>query len=232
MRANFYGSTLADLFNWSNTFATTLQVDPTSVFITPQQATDYTVLNASWASLYQQCLSQETRTRVLLQQRDLTKASLLAMAKNLVANIGTNPQVTNPQRTALGVPIRKSPTPQPTPIISPTIEVLSVVARTVTARLIGSVERRGLPPFVHGSSVFSHTGETAPLTIEGWKFEGNYTKATFTIPFAPSPTSSTVWVTAFFFNARAISGPACQPISINLPASNVVPVGAKIKRAA
>jgi len=229
---SFYGRTLAQLFGWSNNFALKVQIDPSTLYITPQQATDYVARNAMWAELYLQCLAKDTRTRVLLQERAAAQLAMLAMAKNLVANIGTNPLVTDAQRTDLGIPIRKRPTPHPAPMISPLIEVVSVVMRSVTVRLRAQGDQRGKPPLISGASFFSHMGETAPENIEGWKFEGSYTRTTFTIPFPPSTTAGTVWVTAFWFNSRATSGPAAQPVSINLPAASVVPVGAKVKLAA
>ena len=66
------------------------------------------------------------------------------------------------------------------------------------------------------------SGPTAPVENDEWKFAANTTRTTISIPFGPSATGDTVWITAFWSNSRDESGPAAAPVSVNLPAGGSV----------
>src|SRR5438067_1011799 len=102
--------------------------------------------------------------------------------------------------------------------------VLSVFAWTVRIRLydIASVAMRGKPPGVNGAAVFSHVGETAPTDIGAWQFQGNTGKTNMDVVFPNTiAPGAKVWLTAFWFNGRKQSGPACNPVSTNLQGGSV-----------
>ena len=66
--------------------------------------------------------------------------------------------------------------------------------------------------------MFSFVGEEAPTTGAGWNFEGNTTRTMVNVAFPATITpGSKVWFTAFWFNPRALSGPAATPVGTNLP---------------
>ena len=98
-------------------------------------------------------------------------------------------------------------------------------AWTVSIRLSDTTSdaKRGKPLGVAGASVFSWTGTgPAPSDIADWKFETNTGKTMLEVSF-PSTlmAGSKVWLTAFWFNGRKESGPACAAISVNLPGGGV-----------
>ena len=104
----------------------------------------------------------------------------------------------------------------------------------MTIELSQTKTKRGKPAKVAGAMIFTHTGATAPQSIDTWRFATATTRTTIEIPFGPSATGDTVWVTAFWNNSRDESGPAGTPVSINLPAGGVLPkeVGETIRLAA
>jgi hypothetical protein len=56
-----------------------------------------------------------------------------------------------------------------------------------------------------------------------WTFATSTTKTSFELPFGPSATGDTVWISAFGQNAKDESGPASMPTSVNLPAGGALP---------
>ena len=65
-----------------------------------------------------------------------------------------------------------------------------------------------------GASVFSFVGATPPVGVFGWNFEGNTGRTIIDAQFAGTLAPGTVvWLTAFWYNPRAESGPGCSPVS-------------------
>ena len=140
------------------------------------------------------------------------------------------PGMTNPLRIELGLPPRDfEPTPIPPPGAAPGIVVKSAQGRTVKIRLIDVAQptRLGKPAGVSGASVFSFVGATPPADLANWKFEGNTSRTGVDVLFPTSVASgATVWFTAFWFNPRKQQGPACDPVSANLPGGSVSTIAA------
>ncbi|NBC11109.1 MAG: hypothetical protein GVY24_05150, partial [Planctomycetes bacterium] len=88
------------------------------------------------------------------------------------------------------------------------------------------------PEGVAGATVFTHVGNEPPADTGAWQFATNTGSTVLNLNFEASAQSDTVWLTAFWFNTRKESGPAATPISVNLPAAQSVPQGAKLKIAA
>ena len=59
--------------------------------------------------------------------------------------------------------------------------------------------------------------------MEGWQFSSIVTRTTVELPFPPSATGTTAYVTAFWTNSLGQSGPAAAPIKIELPAGGYAP---------
>ncbi len=79
----------------------------------------------------------------------------------------------------------------------------------------------GKPAGVSGASIFSYVEATAPSDISAWKFEGNTGKTAVVVFPNTTAAGATVWLTAFWFNPRKQSGPACTPVSTNVQRGSV-----------
>jgi hypothetical protein len=87
--------------------------------------------------------------------------------------------------------------------------------------------RRGLPPGVEGISVFSYVGAMAPEDPAAYKFEGSTTRTTVDVLFPLSVAEGAkVWLTAFYFNPRSMSGPGCPPVSAYIQFGGDLPMAA------
>jgi hypothetical protein len=134
--------------------------------------------------------------------------------------------VADADKVLAGVVVRKTTmTPVPPPAFAPALDILSVIGRTVKIRLHDSTDasRRGKPAGVIGANVFSFVGAAPPDDVANWKFEGGTGLTTIDVVFPNSAApGAVVWLTAFWFNARKQSGPACAPLSTNLQGGNAM----------
>lgn len=215
----------ADLVTWAGVFGTKISSAPTTYGLTAAQATLYETTRSAFVASYTTANTPLTRSPANIALKDDAKAALIAQIRLLAGIVQSAPGTTNPMRIELGLPERHlEPTPVPPPAYSPLIEVKSVSGRTARIRLIDTANptRRGRPAGVDGAAVFSHVGAAPAADISGWKFEGNTGRTTVEVTF-PSTVAAgaTVWLTAFWFNRSKQSGPACDPVSANLPGGSV-----------
>lgn len=197
--------------------------------ITPAPATygyvvgDVTSLNTAVTG-YSDALAvvdePSTRTRVSVAAKQIAKNSLVALMRNLYKKANAA-NLANDKREALGLPIVDvEPTPIPAPAMKPGISIVKRDENIVSIQLFDPEEpnRRGRPDGVSGAAIFSFIGDEAPTTESAWNFEGNTTRMRVNVEFASTVApGAKVWITAFFFNPRAMSGPAATPVSTYLP---------------
>src|SRR5690606_34710879 len=106
------------------------------------------------------------------------------------------------QRVSLGLTVRRAPSKQPPPSSSPYIRVRGIKNRNITVELMQDGESRGKPDGVAGAVVFTHIGPTAPATRDDWTYAAGVTRTIVDLPFGPSDTGDTVWISAFWRNAK------------------------------
>jgi|SRR5688572_2610801 hypothetical protein len=161
-----------------------------------------------------------TRTRVTVAAKQMAKDALVALMRSLYKKANAA-NLTDDKREALGLPIVDAePTPIPAPTKKPGIAIVKRDENLVTIQLFDPEDpnRRGRPDGVGGAAIFTHVGDEAPTAEADWTFEGNTTRMRVNIEFANTVApGSKVWITAFFFNPRAMSGPAATPVSTYLP---------------
>jgi hypothetical protein len=220
---SFLPSTDAGLLAWSLNFNTLIQTGAVSYGLTVPLATAYGVLHDAYAAALA-AADPAIRTRGSVAAKNTARANLKANARlldRLVQGTGT---VTDQQKRDLGLNVRSAPSPIPPPADAPGLDILSVSAWTVKIKLhdTASSAKRGKPPGVTGASIFSFVGAEAPADIGSWQFEGNTGKTKGTVTFPNTlAAGAQVWITAFWFNGRKQSGPACAPVPTNLQGGGV-----------
>jgi hypothetical protein len=223
MAVTFFPSSDTALLAWSLNFSTILTASPTTYNITAAQATAYAAVHATFATALAAC-DPANRNKANVEAKNTARTTLKTQAKLLASMVNGSSTVTNAQKIALGLNVRAKPTPIPAPSSKPTITIKSVSAWTVKIKLgdSASSKKRGKPPGVIGASIFSFTGALPPTDMTAWKFEGNAGKTVLDVQFANTLAAGTqVWLTAFWFNGRKQSGPACSPVSTNLQGGSV-----------
>jgi hypothetical protein len=209
----------AELLAWSANYSDQMLALGAAVGIQPAQQTAYAALHADFAAKLQTATEPSTRTRSSISLKNDSRTLLKAEARELARIINAFPNTTNAQRLDLGLNARSDePTPINPPTEPPVLEVLAAMGRTLKIRLrgIGS-EGRGKPEGVDGATVMSFVGTAPPADVMAWTFQGSTTRTTFDVEFPPTvPAGAQVWLTAFWFNPRSQSGPACAPVSAYL----------------
>lgn len=216
----FLPRTDAALLAWSLNFKTMITATPTDYGLTAALATAYGALHDAYAAALQTATDPSTRTKGSVEAKNASRTALKANARLLANLVNGTASVTDAQKLDLGLTVRDlNPTPIPPPSAAPELDVVNVSGRTVKIRLRDAAvpSRRGRPVGVIGASVFSYVGETPPEDISGWKFEGStgLTSVSVTFPVTVPP-GAQVWLTAFWFNPRKQSGPACTPVSTHV----------------
>lgn len=222
--ANFIPTREASLVAWSNNFNTLISATPTAFGLTAAQATAYATLNTAFDTAYNTIKNNTTRSPANIIAKNLAKKNLIAGARSLAGVIQKYPLITNAQRSSLGLTVPNKPSPVPAPSTYPALEIGVVSGFTVNIKLHDSTSgsKRGKPAGVSGASVFTYAGATPPADISAWKFEGNTSKTAMAVGFANTlAPGAQVWLTAFWFNAKKQSGPACSPVSTYLQGGSV-----------
>ena len=124
------------------------------------------------------------------------------------------------------------PTPVPVPATKPKIEVLNVDGRVITLRLSDVLKplSKAKPAGTAGASLFSFVGEVPPADVQAWTFEGNVTKPSeipLTVDQSLTP-GTKVWLTAFWYSRRAVSGPAANPVSTQIQFGGLIVSNVKL----
>lgn len=211
------------LIPWGSNFDTKATANPATYSLTAAQALSFHTAYQAFVTAYNAISTAEaagTRSKLLTQNKDNAKATLLHVGRELYAFIQDSNTVTSGNKEDIGVVVRKTtPTPVPPPATAPKIDIESVSGNTVTIRLHedGS-NRRGKPAGVSGAAVYSFVGAAAPTEESEWNFEGitGKTEQNITFPGSVAP-GARVWFTAFWFSNRKQHGPAATPVGCNIP---------------
>lgn len=225
MATNFVPSREAELVDFSRNFNTKINAAPATYGLTVALAADFTVLFDAFISAYELVQDPVTRSPSNVLAKNNAKEALIdgpGGIRALARIVQSAPGVTNVAKLDLRLTVRdEEPTPIPPPDAAPAMEILSNIGRTVTIRLHDPATpgKRARPDGVQGATLFSWVGEDdPPLDVTAWKFEGSMTKTnSIAIEFPVSVADGAkVWLTAFWYNPRAQSGPPCAPVSTRI----------------
>jgi hypothetical protein len=205
------------LASWALSFATYINsgIDPTTIGLTLDEATAYQMLQQDYATKLAAAKDPETRGNATIYAKQEAKQSLVSESRRLAMIVTNYPATTNKQRQAMGLTIKDTtPSPVPVPDSAPVVEVREVKNQRITLVLHNAESTsRAKPAGVKGATLFSYVGESTPAALSDWKFEGNVTRTLVDLDMpATVPNGSKVWITAFWFNSKAESGPATAPI--------------------
>ena len=123
MARSFFTGTDAQLYTGSDAFSAQISATPTAFGLVAAQATAYAALNADFATKYLAANNEETRTKAAIVAKNSAADALRIAAADLAKIIDGTPTVTDAQKTALGLNVRKVPSPMGAPGTSTNFKV-------------------------------------------------------------------------------------------------------------
>lgn len=229
-RTDFIPAREADLVTFGNQYARLVVAGYAGYGLTQAQSAAVATTMDAFVGAYNACQGNDTRTPSQLIAKDKAKAAAVAEIRLTARIIQANPVVTDQQKSDLGLTVRTGGrTPLPVPATAPMLDIVSATNTSLQIRLhagLAGTTRRGKPKGVAGASIWSAIAPAAPAAIADWKFEGNVTRTDATITFDPAtPPGTKVWLCACWYNPKAATGAACNPVGANLPGGGAVPMG-------
>lgn len=229
----------SQLVPFSTNFNTRLVASGVSIYkITAGQVTGYTGVHTAYLAAYNaMILARESgvRSESLTATKDDAKKALLDDARPIYNPVAYNVTIADADKILLGVHVRVSNSPIPPPSVTPAVDVVSVIARTVTLNIHDSAlaTRRGKPAGATAAYVFSFVGANYPADPADWKMEGGTTKARFEVLFPSEVAGGTqVWIRCCWVNAKQQTGPMSVPIATTLQGGGTMAEAPLLKMAA
>lgn len=213
----FVPSTDDKLLTWSTTFKTILSADFAAYSFTSAQAAQYAAAHDAFAAAVAVVAVPSTRSKISIAAKESKKRDLVFLARGFGGMIQRNPGLSDEMKLAIGVTVRKPPTPRPIPATKPKLTVDRVDGWTMelSATEAGSARKNRKPKDAAGIMLFScvGVGDIVPMDLSKYRFEGSSTRTVFTVQVDPTVApGSPIYFVAFWFNSRQQSGPACAPV--------------------
>lgn len=219
MANGFTGQTDAEFLAFTANVRILTTADPETYNLDIAEAAAFAVVQNSFAAKYQTAHDPITRTKVTIAERVAARELLENSLEFLFFKVQSSPDVTDAQKIALGIHIRKSPESIQPPTEIPVLAVTDVNGWTIGMKIFqADGETRSKPAGVYGAVIFSYVGpEPVPTDITEWTYQGTSTrtKCEVTLPTSVAE-GSKVWLTCAWVNPRQAAGPLCQPISTRL----------------
>ena len=219
----------ADLITAAQTFRDVATPAPATYSLTAAQLTLLGTKLSDFQSKWDVCQVPGTKTKVAVQQKNLSKSDLVTYLRSLVRVAQNAPTTTNVMRAQLGIPLyAETVSGIPVRAWAPELIVTKVWGRQISCRIESPVsEGRGWPPGVYGAQVYTLVAPEPTSDTTLYVPQGLVTRTRFIIEMPPeTPAGSKVWITASFVNPRGQTGLACTPVLSGVGYEGAVPVAA------
>lgn len=227
------------LVPWANNFATRISASGNPYSVSTAQQTEMTARTTAFVDAYNALMDARadgTRAASQTAAKDSAKDSLLELGRELYAFIAANTSISDADKILVGVHVRAAgASPVPAPTARPGIDLVSVVARTVTVHIHDSASstKRGKPAGAVSAWVYTYVGAEYPSDPSLWQFQGAFNKPEAKIVFPDSVANGAqVWICAAWVNRRGETGPVSVPITTNVQGGGMSASAANIKIAA
>ena len=189
----------ADLDNWANNFATLLTADPVQYGEDAASALVVQTAYDSWSAAYQLAIDPSTRTPATVADKDAERVSLEATVRPVALRINARSSVTNIQRAALGITIRKTTkTPVPPPTTAPVVTLRSQIPGLAEVQIRDETTptSKAKPLGVIGVDIHVHVGATPPASADAAPLAKTTGKTPNTLAFTGEQSGQNAYVYA------------------------------------
>lgn len=177
-------------------------------FLTPADVAETNALWASYDAAYAALPPAENAYNAALSTLNEEEETFIDHVRSLVAEIQSNPDVTDAQRTAAGLPIRKTTrTAAAVPTTRPVAEVDTSqrLQHTISFRNEGATDR-AKPEGVRGCEVWCHIGP-APTHVSEARYLATDTASPYLAAFPAADAGKTAHYFLRWVNTRGAVGP-------------------------
>lgn len=116
----------ADFTTWLDNFSALITAAPATYGLIAGDAVIIAGVTSAWDAAIALATNPATRTPVTIGDKDAARAAAEAIVRPYATNIAANAGVTNGDKLAVGVTVRKTiPTPVPPPLTSPTLSLVA-----------------------------------------------------------------------------------------------------------
>ena len=201
-----------------------LAAQPAKYGLSDEQMSDYTEQQAAFTAALAAATSPMTRGNRTVYEKNEAKRTLVATTRSYARQINGLMRITDDERQALGLNIRDTtPTRINPPTTAPYVRVTGVENSTIYLELRQDGDLRAKPANVADALVFTYVGTSAPTDVNQWNYAMTTGRTNLSMPFPAGAGGNTLWIAAFWTNAKGQSGPSSSPVSVNLPATSAGP---------
>ncbi|MGN6506329.1 MAG: hypothetical protein ACTHM6_12280 [Tepidisphaeraceae bacterium] len=215
----------ADQVAWAANFVAVVKPAAADYGVPESMMTAFDTINTNLQAAWTVTDTEATRTKVTIIQRDNLLKQMKALAGKMVSIIQGTPGVTDDMLASAKLTVRSTARTKPDMPLQPVVGVTRINGRDAFIEIMKAQGSRGKPARVESATIMIATGDTCPMSMDGFSYYTTTGDTKVTLSFPPSDTGTTVWVTAFWTNTAKVSGPSCTPIPVQLPAGgNYQPV--------
>lgn len=125
---NYVPARDGDFNTWIDNFSDYITANFGALGVSSSDASTLAAMATTWDDAYTAAIAGSTRGPMTVSAKDAARANVQAFARQLAININNNPSITNDQKVALQITVRKTTkTPVPAPTTSP---ILTFIAAT------------------------------------------------------------------------------------------------------
>jgi hypothetical protein len=221
---SYLPATFVGFADWLANFSTLLTASPTTYGLTPTDATAVAAQNTSYQAAYTAASDPTTRTSVTVAAQSAARTAAEAVVRPLAVSISLNSGVTDDDKVAIGVTVRKMvPTPVPPPLTFPTLSLVAGahLQHTLTYRDSATPTSKAKPPGVTGIEIWRSVGAVPSTDPSQATFYTRWTKAPNVSTFDPPDVGKVCtywarWVTQGGPGGAQQSGPWAPPLNLTV----------------
>jgi hypothetical protein len=178
-------------------------------------------LLAAWQASWSAFGEAERDFRSAVQDKDAKRAGLEARIRTIAGKVQADPAVTDAQKEALGITVRKTTrTPAPIPSTPPTLQKIDTSTRAILRLFIAdsaTPDSRAKPAGVQSCEIRQQVGGTAPTDPETMAFLASETRPPYRADFDAEEVGKIVYFALRWVNTRGKPGPWSQIFSVVVP---------------
>jgi hypothetical protein len=180
---------------------------------------EFSPAREAWTAAWAAYQNPAERTPLITFEKNEKRSAYEKLLRVLVANLEANTRVTDDDRRAMGIPVRKTThTPVPVPTSYPEIRVDTATIRCLTVHFRDAGSASAAKPHgVHGAEICWAMLDSPPADIENLTNSSFDTHTPFTLQFKESERGKTVYLCLCWENTRGEKGPWSEIVSAIIP---------------